>query len=168
MTAGLNQIILGALALMWIAVLAWEFIGDVRDGRSRRDPMRSFHRQLDVLGSMTPRKLVHPAHRMYSNQTPSRFVAGGVPRSRSDAAERRRMVFIVLAVATGISAVGWLVSSTFVTGLSLAATGGALIAFAYLALRRRQIAVERDQKVSYLPSARSVDVTPAPARRRAN
>ena len=168
MTAGLNQIILGALALMWIAVLAWEFIGDVRDGRSRRDPMRSFHRQLDVLGSMAPRKLVHPAHRMYSNKRPSRLIPGAIPQSRSHAAERRRLVFTVLAVATAISAIGWLVSSGLATGVALAVTGGALIAFAYMAIRRRQVAAEQQQKVSYLPNSRSVEVTPLPARRRAN
>ncbi len=168
MTAGLNQVILGALATMWIVVLAWEFIGDVRDGRSRRDPMQSFHKQLNVLGSMAPHKLVRPAHRMYSNETPARLIAAGIPQTRTHAADRRRVVFMVLAAATGISAVGWMLSSGPTTGIALAVTGGALIAFAWMAIKRRQAAAERVDKVSYLPSAARLDVAPSSVRRRAN
>ncbi|MCP3934055.1 MAG: hypothetical protein GY708_01650 [Actinomycetia bacterium] len=168
MTAGLNQIILGALAIMWVVVLAWEFIGDLRDGRSRRDPMRSFHQQLNVLGTMAPRKLVNPAHRMYTNATPARLVAAGIPQSRTHAAERRRIVFMILAAATGISAMGWMLSSGLATGIALAITGGALIVFAWQAIKRRQASVERAQKVSYLPSATRLDVAPSPVRRRVN
>lgn len=162
----MTGIILGALAVMWVVVLGWEAIANMREGRRRSDPMRHFKTQLNVLGRTVP-KTVAAANRLASDTAPLRSAAMNAPRGRTAAANRRRNVSLVLGGGLAVAGVVWFVTSTPIAGAAVLFFGGLLIAFSYLSMRRRQLEEERARVVSYLPTAGRA-LEPAPARRRAN
>lgn len=162
----MNGIILGALAVMWVVVLGWEAVSNMRDGRRRSDPMRNFRSQLSVLGRTVP-KTVSAANRLDTIGAPWRAGRFSPPQGRAAAAQRRRVISIALAGGLTLAGIVWFVTSTPVAGAAVLAFGGLLVGFAWLSMRRRQLAEERARVVTYLPTAsRPLDVTPA--RRRAN
>jgi hypothetical protein len=161
----MNSIIIGALIVMWVVVLGWETISGLRDGRRHADPMRSFHRQLSVLGRAVP-KTVPAANRLGTRSLadPGRLVP---PRGRAAAAQRRRHVTIILAAGLTVSGIAWFVTAAPLAGAAVLIVGGLLIGFTSLSMRRQQLADERTRKVTYISAARR-ELEPVPARRRAN
>jgi len=164
-----NGIVLGALAVMWIAVLSWEGVQSLRGGMGRRgDPMANFQRQLDIL-SRRPQQM-SAANRL-------RFESGGsrlrrsprfTPASRFEATCRRRDVMFALSCLTAAAAAGFYLTRTPLSSYVLVVTTVMLASFAYLVVRRRQLVAEQVAKVRYLPTASRAAQSPVYARRRAN
>ena len=164
-----NGIVLGALAVMWIAVLSWEGIQSLRDGMGRRgSSMVVFRRQLDLL-SRQPHQL-SAANRL-------EFDAGGArvrrsprytPSSRFEAARRRRDTVYGLGSATAVGIVGLYLTGMTPAMYLLVIAAMLFVSYCALVIRRRQIIADHEAKVRYLPSAARAEQPPALLRRRAN
>lgn len=179
------MLVLVILAIVWIVVLGPGLLRR-RAERHSADSIGAFHRQLHVLGRTGP-AIVDPVHRL-STEIPvasglfrapgSRGlmlrpdlpvgdapVAGGArrvdPYFRPEACKRRRDVMLSLVCAvvfTGllgaIPALRPLLYVTIACGVFVGTYVGLLVT-----LRRH--AVEREEKLRYLPQPAGIDVSPA-------
>ena len=162
-------VVLGLLAVIWIAVLAPPLLRKGAETR-RADSVGDFRRHLGVLQRTGP-SLIAPAHTRIDPQDPRWTRRPGTGRSvsmaRSRALRRRRNVLVGLSVTTFFFLVIGAVPGMHV--LLAAGAGFAVMLFAYMALlvRMRNMAAEREMKLTFLPGATAYDA-PALLRRSAN
>ena len=157
--------VLMLLAVVWLAVLAPPLLRRGVETR-RSDSVGDFRRHLGVLQRTGP-SVIAPAHTGMARQVPP--YAPGVPSvsratptqraSRSQALRRRRNVFVGLVGTTVI----FLAVGAFPgMHLILAVAGGSVLmlgAYVAMLIRMRNLAAERDMKLTFLPG--SVPMGPA-------
>lgn len=153
------------LAVVWGVVL----IPPALRARSEASPVDSigaFQRQLHVLERTSPQAAAAGAHRIapYQPTAPVRRPANparpmaAVPTvsasaiSKAQARQRRRDIFLGLAVAVPTTLVAAVIISTPVMWLLHLAVDAAFAGFVTLLIRSRNLAAEREMKVRYLPS----------------
>jgi hypothetical protein len=156
-------LVLLLLAVLWAAVLGPAFLRNRVEGRSS-DSIGAFRRQLGVLQRTGP-SIVSPANTLGSSPAPigTRVAinsagpgrAAGHPRlsspHRQRTLQRRRDVLVVL----GSSFLGSLLVGAIPAFRPMwfvgAAIGVVLLAYVGLLLRLRNLASEREMKLTYLP-----------------
>ena len=148
-------VVLLILGVVWAVVLGPSLLRR-RAERHSGDSIGAFHRQLRVLEHAGP-SLVNPANRMATGPRTGSPANPHPPNVRHDpffrpeACRRRREVLLVLAgltVATGLLGVVPSMQPVLVlSGLGLAA----LVGYVVLIVRLRNLALEREVKLRYLP-----------------
>jgi hypothetical protein len=152
----LTIVVLMLLAVVWLAVLAPPLLRRGVESR-RRDSVGDFRRHLGVLQRPGP-TVIAPAHtrlvrpQYYGTPIAPRTVATQ-RAGRSQTLRRRRSVFVGLVGSTvlfvAVGAVPGLHLILAVAGLSVLMLG----AYVALLLRMRNLAAERDMKLTFLPNA---------------
>lgn len=160
--------VLALLAVIWVAVLAPPLLR--RGAESRRsDSVRDFRRHLGVLQRAAP-GMIAPAHtrRGGSHYAPALHgYAFAPPRApgrsgparprvnlgRSRTLRRRRNVLGVLAGATVLLLVLGVIPSLHVMLAGAAVFAVLLMAYVAMLVRIRNLAAERDMKLTFLPNA---------------
>ena len=164
--------VLLVLAGIWIAVIAVPLVRAKTEGKLG-DSIGSFRRHLSVLERAAPLTVV-PANRMHlprshasaaigpyrppmAQQTPQ----GRAPtaRKRQQAQKRRRDVLMGLVVAMAGSAVLAMIPGLSIMWLVNVFVDVLFVAYVALLVRMRNVAAEREMKLTFLPTAR-----PVPAR----
>jgi membrane protein implicated in regulation of membrane protease activity len=142
-------LVLFILAVIWAAVLLPPYLQNRSESRPA-DSISSFQRQLSVLERRSV--IVNPALQ-HSNPTGSyrQVVSPALRLSRNEAKKRRRDVLFTLAGAAGLTFLMALMLGGSVWGLQLVCDV-LLAAYVVLLAQTQQRAVERDDKVRYLPS----------------
>ena len=154
--------VLMLLAVVWVAVLAPPLLRKGVESR-RSDSVGDFRRHLGVLQRTGP-TVIAPAHTRLAR--PNLHAAPVAPRaataqrtSRSQTLRRRRNVFVGLVGSTicflAVGAVPGLHLILAVAGASVLFLG----AYVAMLIRMRNLAAERDMKLTFLPHA----VPPMPA-----
>ncbi|HZT65149.1 MAG TPA: hypothetical protein VFA11_05100 [Acidimicrobiales bacterium] len=163
--------VLALLAVVWIAVLAPPLLR--RGAESRRaDSITDFRRQLGVLQRTGP-KVIAPAHSRLEGVPAvpagnallgaagrsARVSPTRTPAPHSRTLQRRRNVLFGLSGSTAAFLLLGLVPHLH-TLLALAALSGVLLA-AYVAMlvRMRNVAAEREMKLTFLPGAAAAEGT---------
>ena len=162
--------VLMLLAVVWIAVLAPPLLK--RGAESRRaDSIGDFHRQLGVLRRTGPR-----AAGLAGYRAPARpGVAGAtyasqrtaVPVARSRTLKRRRDVLVGLVGSTVVFAGIGMVPRLHVVLAAAAITAVLLVAYVAMLVRIRNLAAEREMKLTFLPGGPALEGPPL-LRRSAN
>ena len=168
--------VLGLLAVVWIAVLAPPLLR--RGAESRRaDSVGDFHRHLGVLQRTGP-NIIAPAHTRVDHRRPGYSVDGFDPPSprvasslravaasqnRQRMLRRRRNVLIGLAASTMVFLVTGAMPGLHVV-LAVAAVAAVLLG-TYMALlvRYRNLAAEREMKLRFMPAPPPVSGYDRPA-----
>lgn len=150
------MLVLFILAVIWAAVLLPPYLQNRSESRPA-DSISSFQRQLSVLERRAV--VVNPS---LQRSAPTRAFAGdsaAIRLSRAEAKKRRRDVFFTLAGAAGLTFLMAVLLGGPVWGLNVICD---LLLAAYVAMlvQTQQRAMERDNKVRYLPS-RSARPEPA-------
>jgi len=164
----LTTVVLLVLAAIWAAVIVVPLVRARTEG-TLGDSIGSFRRHLSVLERAAPRR-VAPANRLRMNNMatgipPYRPTATGNSRmaparqsagQRRQAQKRRRDVFMALVVGIAFSAI-----LAMIPGLSIMWTVNIVVdlcfaAYVALLVRMRNLAAEREMKVSFLPATSSV------------
>jgi len=161
-------VVLGLLAVIWIAVLAPPLLRKGAESR-RADSVGDFRRHLGVLQRTGP-SLIAPAHTRLdpSDSRPAYRPSTGrrVAMARTRTLRRRRNVLVGLSISTFFFLVLGVVPGMHV--LLVVGAGFAVMLLAYMALlvRMRNVAAEREMKLTFLPGP-AYDA-PALLRRSAN
>lgn len=148
--------VLMLLAVVWVAVLAPPLLRKGVESR-RSDSVGDFRRHLGVLQRTGP-TVIAPAHTRLvrpsfnTTATPRRIPSARRP-GRSQTLRRRRNVFIGLLASTvlflGVGAVPGLHVILAVAGASVLMLG----LYVGMLIRMRNLAAERDMKLTFLPHA---------------
>lgn len=152
------MLVLFILAVIWAAVLLPPYLQNRSESRPA-DSISSFQRQLSVLERRAV--VVNPAFQRSapSGRSFNSELSPALRVSRSEAKKRRRDVLFTLAGAAGVTFLMAVMLGGPVWGLHLICDlllGGYVVLLAQV----QQRAMERDDKVRYLPS-RSVHAEPA-------
>jgi hypothetical protein len=172
----LTIVVLGLLAVVWIAVLAPPLLRKGAETR-RADSIGDFRRQLVVLQRTGP-SVIAPANTRvehgFGSAAPA-YVSPASPVARMTRASRettrtarrrRRNVLTVLALTTLLLLVIGAVPGMHIV-LALAAVSGVLLGvYVALLVRLRNAAAERDMKLSFLPGPAAYASPGAPLLRR--
>ena len=146
--------VLMLLAVVWVAVLAPPLLRKGVESR-RSDSVGDFRRHLGVLQRTGP-TVIAPAHTRLARPafygTPTAARTPSAPRaSRSQTLRRRRNVFIGLVGSTllllAVGAVPGLHLILAVAGASVLLLAG----YVAMLIRMRNLAAERDMKLTFLP-----------------
>ena len=145
--------VLGLLAVIWIAVLAPPLLR--RGAESRRaDSVGDFRRHLGVLQRTGP-SLIAPAHTRIDPRDPRWARRPGTARNvamaRSRTLRRRRNVLIGLSMTTFFFLVVGAIPGMHVLLAAGAAFGVMLVAYIGLLVHMRNQAAEREMKLTFLP-----------------
>jgi hypothetical protein len=149
-------LVLFILAVIWAAVLLPPYLQNRSESRPA-DSISSFQRQLSVLERRSV--IVNPALQRSAPTAYGRVVSPALRLSRNEAKKRRRDVLFTLAAAAGVTFLMALMLGGSVWGLQLACDV-LLAAYVVLLAQTQQRAIERDDKVRYLPTR---TVRPEPA-----
>lgn len=149
------------LAVIWAAVLVPPMLR-ARAESSPVDSIGAFRRQLSVLQRTAPaagsaEHRIAPYTPPPSAQPPAHVVRSSERAhriSRTQARHRRRQVFLGLVAAVPVSVLGAVVSGGIAWLVPVMVTA-LLITYVGLLLRARNLAVEREMKVRFLPNAPS-------------
>jgi hypothetical protein len=153
----LTIVVLMLLAVVWVAVLAPPLLRKGVESR-RSDSVGDFRRHLGVLQRTGP-TVIAPAHTrlarpaFYATPSPAPRTPPAQRASRSQTLRRRRNVFIGLVGSTvlllAVGAVPGLHVILAVAGASVLLLG----AYVAMLIRMRNLAAERDMKLTFLPQA---------------
>jgi len=168
-------VVLGLLAVVWIAVLAPPLLRKGAETR-RADSIGDFRRQLVVLQRTGP-SVIAPANTRLDNRrrgaVPT-YVAPATPVVRArpvreglrSARRRRRNVLLTLGLTTFVLLAVGAVPGMHVLLVVAAVSIVLLASYVALLVRIRNAAAERDMKLSFLPGAPAYAGTGAPLLRR--
>ena len=142
------MLVLFILAVIWAAVLLPPYLQNRSESRPA-DSISSFQRQLSVLERRAV--VVNPSLQRSTSARSFNSEASAIRLSRSEAKKRRRDVLFTLMGAAGITFPMAVLLGGPVWGLNLVCD---LLLAAYVAMlvQTQQRAMERDNKVRYLPS----------------
>ena len=154
--------VLSLLAVVWLAVLAPPLLRRGVETR-RSDSVGDFRRHLGVLQRTGP-SVIAPAHTRMARQVPP--YAPGLPvvrratrvarANRSQTLRRRRNVLLGLLATTVIFlAVGAMPGLHIVLAVALLSVL-TLAGYVAMLIRMRNVAAERDMKLTFLPGAASM------------
>jgi hypothetical protein len=164
--------VLLVLAGIWVAVIAVPLVRAKTDGKLG-DSIGSFRRHLSVLERAAPLTVV-PANRMHLPRTHASGAIGPyrppmspqaspsrapTPRKRQQAQKRRRDVLMGLVVAMAGSALLAMIPGLSIMWMVNVVVDVLFVAYVGLLVRMRNVAAEREMKLTFLPAAR-----PVPAR----
>lgn len=144
--------VLGLLAVIWIAVLAPPLLRKGAETR-RADSVGDFRRHLRVLQRTGP-SLIAPAHTRidpYDPRSSGRARAQRVAVTRSRMLRRRRNVLVGLTLATVLFVGVGAVPGMHKLLAGAAAFGVLLIGYVVMLVRMRNLAAEREMKLTFLP-----------------
>lgn len=163
----MTTVVLMVLGGIWIAVIAVPLVRARSDGKLG-DSIGSFRRHLSVLERAAPLTVV-PANRMHLPRNhasgtigPYRPVAATHGRvsagrgRRQQAQKRRRDVLLGLVVAIIGSAVMAMIPGLSVMWMVNVVVDVLFVAYVALLVRMRNVAAEREMKLTFLPTARPV------------
>lgn len=154
--------VLGLLAVVWIAVLAPPLLR--RGAESRKaDSVGDFRRHLGVLQRTGP-SMIAPAHTRVERRSASAFSgpvsgyrpgatrpAARVPAGRGRTLRRRRNALAILAGSTFLFLVVGAMPRLHVVLAAAAVSLVLLVAYVALLVRLRNAAAEREMKLTFLP-----------------
>jgi len=165
----LTTVVLLVLAGIWVAVIAVPLVRAKTEGKLG-DSIGSFRQHLSVLERAAPLTVV-PANRMHLPRSHASGAIGpyrpalaphGRPpaqRNRRQAQKRRRDVLMGLVVAMAGSALLAMIPGLSIMWLVNVVVDVMFVAYVGLLVRMRNVAAEREMKLTFLPNAR-----PLPAR----
>jgi hypothetical protein len=165
----LTTVVLLVLAGIWIVVIAVPLVRAKTEGKLG-DSIGSFRRHLSVLERAAPLTVV-PANRMHLPRShasgaigpyrPALAPQGRVPaaRNRRQSQKRRRDVLMGLVVAIVGSALLAMIPALSIMWMVNLVVDVMFVAYVALLVRMRNVAAEREMKLTFLPTAR-----PIPAR----
>jgi hypothetical protein len=176
----LTIVVLGLLAVVWIAVLAPPLLRKGAETR-RADSIGDFRRQLVVLQRTGP-SVISPANTRVDRQLGSPAPAYAAPASASASAparaprqsrqatlsarRRRRNVLVTLTLTTLLLVVLGAVPGMHLLLVVAAVSGVLLVLYVSLLVRMRNAAAEREMKLSFLPGPAAYAAPGAPLLRR--
>jgi hypothetical protein len=172
----LTIVVLGLLAVVWIAVLAPPLLRKGAETR-RADSIGDFRRQLVVLQRTGP-SVISPANtrvdRQFGSPAPA-YTAPASPVVRAprqsreatlSARRRRRNVLVTLTLTTLLLVVLGAVPGMHLLLAVAAVSAVLLVLYVSLLVRMRNAAAEREMKLSFLPGPAAYAAPGAPLLRR--
>ncbi|MDQ6613206.1 MAG: hypothetical protein M3083_00175 [Actinomycetota bacterium] len=168
----MTTVVLLVLAVIWVAVIAVPLVRAKTEGKLG-DSIGSFRRHLSVLERAAP-MTVAPANRLrlahpgaIGPYRPSLAAHGRVSAGRGrrrQAQKRRRDVLMGLVVAMAGSALLAMIPGLGVMWLVNVVVDVLFVGYVALLVRMRNVAAEREMKLTFLPGARTVPVRYGDAR----